>query len=261
MQKFYPKTEAEIEIMRQGGRRLTRIKKALFDKVAVGTSAAEIEVLANELIKKEGAEASFKKVPGYSWATCVNVNAGLVHGIPKPEVIFKKGDVVSVDFGVYWQGFHTDCSFSRALSALPETKKFLKVGRQALKAAIAQAKAGNRIYDISAAIESTVKKAGFSPIRALVGHGVGRQLHEEPAIPCFVPPDGGKPAGREESMVIPEGATLAIEVMYARGLPDLVQETDGWTISSRDGKITALFEETVAVTKDGPQVLTGPVFW
>ena len=254
MKKFYPKTEKEIEIMRKCGEKLGRVKKALFAAVKVEASAEEIETLANNLIKEEKAEASFKKVPGYHWATCVNINQGLVHGIPRKGLVFKDKDVISVDFGVYFQGFHTDCSFTKGLNPLPETESFLETGRAAMVAAIARAKAGNRIYDISEVIQDTVEKGGCFPIRALVGHGVGRELHEEPAIPCFVP---GK---KEESLEIPVGATLAIEVMYTLGSPDLVREEDGWTISTRDGKISALFEETVAVGKGGPEVLTGPVF-
>lgn len=254
MDKFEIKSVEEIKIMAECGEKLSRVKKALFDKVDSGISAYDIEILADKLIKKEGAEASFKKVPGYSWATCVNVGAGLVHGIPKKEIVFKDGDLVSVDLGLYYKGFHTDCSFSKGINPDSVTVKFLKAGKDALEKAIDSARVGNRIYDISKAIESTIGAAGYNPVRALVGHGVGRNLHEDPQIPCFVP------GGRGESMEIPEGATLAIEVMYALGSPDLVQESDGWTISTRDGKISALFEETVAVRKDGPQVITGPVF-
>ncbi len=250
MHKFYTKSKDEIEIMAECGQKLARIKKALFEKTAEGVSAWEIEELAVKLIKEEGAEASFKKVPGYSWVTCVNVNAGLVHGIPKKEIIFKKGDVVSVDLGLYFKGFHTDCSFSKGIDVDSKTEKFLEVGREALKKAIVATVAGNRVYNISEAIEKTIVSAGYKSIRALVGHGVGRRLHEDPQIPCFLP------GPKEESMEIPEGATFAIEVMYALGSPDLVQEEDGWTIATQDGKITALFEETVAVVGGRPKVLT-----
>lgn len=251
MNKFHAKSKEEIEIMAECGSKLARVKKALFEKVGEGVSAWDIEELAVKLIKKEGAEASFKKVPGYSWATCVNVNAGLVHGIPKKEIIFKNGDIVSVDLGLYFKGFHTDCSFSKGLNVDSEVEGFLRVGRDALKKAIEETKVGNRTYDISEAIEKTIKSAGFSPIKALTGHGVGRELHEDPQIPCFVPGE------KEESMIIPEGATYAIEVMYALGSPDLVQEEDGWTIATQDGKISALFEETIAVVCGRPKVLTG----
>jgi methionyl aminopeptidase len=250
MYKFYIKTKEEIEIIRECGQKLAKIKKVLFAKVGEGVKADEIETLASELIKKERAEASFKRVPGYSWATCVNVNAGLVHGIPQKEIVFKKRDIVSVDLGLLYKSFNTDCSFTKGIEVSPESVRFLKAGREALEKAIQAARTGNRIYDISEAIEKTITSYGYSPIRALVGHGVGKNLHEDPPIPCFLP---GK---KEESMLIPDGAVLAIEVMYALGKPDLVRESDGWTISTRDGKISALFEETVAVTKDGPMVLT-----
>ncbi len=152
MDKFYTKSRDEIEIMGQCGQKLARIKKPLFEKVAEGVSAWDIEELAVGLIKKEGAEASFKKVPGYSWATCVNINAGLVHGIPKKEVVFKNGDVVSVDLGLYFGGFHTDCSFSKGIDVDSDTEKFLEVGRKALINAFGVTMVGNRVYDISEAI-------------------------------------------------------------------------------------------------------------
>lgn len=250
MHKFYTKSKEEIEIMGQCGQKLAGVKKALFEKVTEGVSAWDIEELAVDLIEKEGAEASFKKVPGYLWATCVNINAGLVHGIPKKEIVFKKGDVVSVDLGLYFKSFHTDCSFSKGINVDSKTEKFLEVGREALKKAIEEVKVGNRVYDISGVIEETVKSGEFSPIKALTGHGVGRELHEDPPIPCFVP------GARGESIEIVEGATFAIEVMYAMGNPDLVQEGDGWTIVTQDGKISALFEETVAVVGGRPKVLT-----
>jgi methionyl aminopeptidase len=244
------KTSEEIKIMAEGGAKLGRVKDALGAAVDEGVRASEIEKLAVDLIQKEGAEASFKLVPGYSWATCVNVNSGLVHGIPKEEVVFKKGDVVSVDVGIYFKGFHTDTSLTVGVSPSQDVENFLKVGKATLEVAIAQAKPGNHIYNISKAIEDGVTKAGYSAIRALVGHGVGRELHEEPHIPCFVP-------GRiEDSPKITSGMVLAIEVMYALGSPEVVQLSDGWTIGMRDGKISGLFEETVAVMESGPQVLT-----
>lgn len=244
------KTSEEIKIMAEGGAKLARVKNALGDAVGEGVRASEIEKLAVDLIQKEGAEASFKLVPGYSWATCVNVNAGLVHGIPKEDIVFKKGDVVSVDVGIYFKGFHTDTSLTVGVNPSQDVENFLKVGKKTLEAAIAKAKPGNYVYDISKAIEDGVTKGGYSAIRALVGHGVGRELHEEPQIPCFVP-------GRiEDSPKITFGMVLAIEVMYALGSPEVVQLPDGWTIGMRDGKISGLFEETVAVMESGPQVLT-----
>jgi len=244
------KSKDDIKVMIEGGKRLRDIKKRLFETVRAGISAYEIETLATELIKKTGGKPSFKMVSGYKWSTCVNVNAGLVHGIPKKDIVFAKGDLVSVDVGLFYKGFHTDTSFSKGIDLSTKNKKFFDCGRLALKKAISQAKKGKRIYDISSAIEEVVVSSGYVPVRALVGHGVGRELHEEPLIPCV---RFGK---RENSPEIVDGMTIAIEVMYVMGSEKLVQETDGWTISTSDGKISALFEETVAVTPDGPLVIT-----
>jgi len=244
------KSPSEIEIMAEGGKMLSSVNKGLKRAIKAGVSAWDIETLANELIKKEGGEPSFKKVEGYSWATCVNLNDGIVHGIPKKDMVFKSGDVVSVDCGVFYKGFHTDSSVSVAIEPGDDLKKFMKAGMDSLKSAISKARVGNRIYDISEAMEKTLRSVGLNPVKALVGHGVGRELHEDPQIPCLA---YGK---REDSPLIEEGMVFAIEAMYTKGSPDLVLESDGWTISTSDGKISGLFEETVAITKKGPQILT-----
>lgn len=244
------KTGAEIAIMAEGGKKLGRVKNALASAVKIGGSAAEIEALAQKLIKEEGAEVSFDKVPGYHWATCITVNEGLVHGIPIKSLVFKKGDIVSIDVGVYFKGFHTDTSITVGLEVNTETERFLNIGKQALANAISKARAGNYLYEISKTIEDTIESAGYTTIKALVGHGVGRELHEDPQIPCFVP-------GRiEDSTKLKSGMVLAIEVMYAAGRDGVEVLRDGWTIAMRDGKISGLFEETVAVTNGGPKVLT-----
>lgn len=244
------KTDEEIKIMAEGGAKLGRIKNALALAVKEGVTAAEIEELANELIKKEGAEASFKKVPGYRWATCINVNEGLVHGIPGKNIVFKKGDLVKIDVGLYFKGFHTDTSVSVGIDPSAENQRFLNVGKEALAKAIKRARVGGRIFDISEAIEETVEGGGYTTIKALVGHGVGRELHEDPQIPCFLP------GRKEDSQEIQKGMVLAIEVMYTQGSDKVEVSEDGWTILMRDGKISALFEDTVAITSEGPKVLT-----
>jgi methionyl aminopeptidase len=248
---IFLKTPREIKIMTEGGKRLSRVKESLIREIKPGVNAYEIEILATRLILNEGCEPSFKMVPNYKWSTCVNVNKGVVHGIPKKEIIFKKGDIVSVDIGVYYRGFHTDTSFTLGIDLNNEKRKFLETGKKALDSAIDKARQGNKIYDISQAIELVVKKAGYSPIRALVGHGVGRNLHEDPQIPCFT-----DPKHYNVSPQIIEGMVLAIEVMYSKGSGEVSIEEDGWTISSSDGTITALFEDTIAVTKKDPLVLT-----
>lgn len=244
------KSKKDFQIMTEGGKKLARIKKALKDKIAEGVTAKEVEDLANELITEEGAKASFKMVPNYKWATCVNVNAGIVHGIPHESIVFKKGDVVSVDVGIFYQGFHTDTSFTVGVGVDKKTSKFIDGGKSTLQKAIKSARAGGKVYDISSTIENSLKELGYTPVKALVGHGIGRELHEDPHIPCFV--DGDRP----NSPDIVEGNAFAIEVMYTMGSHALKVEDDNWTISTRDGKMAALFEDTVFITENGPEVLT-----
>ncbi len=217
--------------------------------VQVGVSAYEIEELAVSLIEKSGGKSSFKMVPNYSWATCINVNEGVVHGIPKKTVVFSDGDVVSVDVGLFYKGFHTDTSFSVGLGVDKATERFLAVGRNALDKAIAEAKPGNHVVDISRQMQK-VEDHGYGVIKSLVGHGVGRELHEEPQIPCY---DFGDELPNPK--LIP-GLVIAIEIMYTMGSPEITHAQDGWTIETRDAKISALYEETVAITKNGPLVLT-----
>ncbi len=251
MKGFEIKTSEDIKKMQEGGAKLSLIKKELANAVSVGVSAYEIEELALKLIEESGGEASFKMVPRYHWATCINVNEGIVHGIPKKDLIFSQGDVVSIDVGLFYKGFHTDTSISVLIGKDIKKQQMLEAGQNALTKAIAEAKVGNFVYDISSSIEKAITGAGYTPVRALVGHGVGRNLHEEPAIPCFTV---GK---RQNTPQLPDGATIAIEVMYTQGSADLVLEEDGWTIATSDGKISALYEDTVAVTKNGPVNLTG----
>lgn len=250
MTSINTKTSEEIRIMTEGGEKLARIKKELKKKMKIGVSAHEIEKLAVSLIKKTGGKPSFKMVPGYSWATCVSVNKGVVHGIPKKEIVFKNGDLISVDLGLYYKGFHTDSSFSVVIGKNKEKEKFLSTGKKALKAAIDQVKVGNRIYDISKAIEDVITKDKLNPIKALVGHGIGKKLHEDPKIPCFLKEE------REKTPEIKEGNVFAIEVMYTNGRNEIIVEEDRWTISTKDGSLAGLFEETVVATKKGPLVLT-----
>jgi methionyl aminopeptidase len=244
------KTSEEIQIMREGGQKLARVRDSLYDMVDKGVSAADIEKRAVELIQEEGAEASFKKVPDYHWATCVNVDDGVVHGIPHSEIVFRDGNVVSVDLGIYYKGFHTDTALTKQIGNNQETETFLQNGQESLKKAIAAAIVGNVVGDISHAMQSELVKHDLNPIKALTGHGVGKELHEDPMVPCYVS------GTRDEKVKLVAGMTLAIEVMYTTGKGDIVLEDDGWTLSTKDGKISALFEETIVVTPDGPLILT-----
>ena len=244
------KTDQEIAVMREGGKKLSVIKKKLKGEVKPGVSSLEIENLATKLIKESGSVPSFKMVPGYKWSTCVNINEGVVHGIPKDTVIFKKGDIVSVDVGLYFKGFHADSAFTSSIDGTLGDDKFLETGKKALNKAISSVKVGKTIGDISKSIEEVIRGEGYSPIESLTGHGVGRELHEAPYVPCFV-------SGSEsEKVQIREGIALAIEVMYCYGSPELEIEEDGWTIRTKNGKMAALFEETVALDSRGRIVLT-----
>lgn len=247
---IYPKTPEEIKIMKQGGKKLAKVKEVLLAMIRPGVRPIELEEKAEETIARLGAEASFKKVKGYNWATCINVNEGVVHGIPN-NIPFQEGDLVSCDVGVYYKGFHTDSAFTVGVGQISEGKKrFLEAGRHAQDEALKKVRAGNRVSDISKAINDTVRSYGYSPVYDLTGHGVGRNLHEEPFIPCFW--DKNSPPGD----LIPEGAVLAVEVIYTAGSPKLVLSGDGWTINTKDGKIAGLFEETIAVLSDAPMILT-----
>lgn len=252
MKKIQIKTESEIRIIKEGGKRLEFVKETLREKILPGISAFEIDKLAFELIKKQNALPSFPMVPNYSWATCINVNDGIVHGIPHESLIFKENDIVSVDVGLFYEGFHTDTSFSVLLGEDKYKSWFLNIGQEALNLAIKKAQIGNYVFDISSAIESVLTKNNLTPIEDLVGHGVGKDLHEDPPIPCFT-----RGQVREKTPQILPGMVFAIEVMYKEyGSPKIVLAKDGWTIATGDGKISALFEETVIVEKSGPFVAT-----
>lgn len=246
----------QIEAMTIGGAMLGRVRKALYDFTQVGVSPKQIEYKARQLIKAEGGELSFTKVPGYRWATCINLNDGVVHGIPGSEVPLKSGDLVTVDVGVYYRGYHTDAAFSKVVGeSTPAKDRFLKAGMEGLQNAIASVKAGGRIGDISEAMESTLTKYGYHATRELTGHGVGKELHEEPMISNVVT------SPREKTPVMVVGQTLAIEIIYVEGKPGLVLEADGWTISTKDGTLSAVLEETVVVTQDGCSILTTPTLF
>lgn len=240
----------KIEAMRKGGKILFEVKEKAKAMIKPGVTAYEIDKVVDDGIKARGASPSFKTVSGYDWATCVNVNEGVVHGIPKKSTVFKKGDLVSVDLGVLYKGFHTDSAFTVLLGSDNEKEKFLKIGRDAVSAGIKSAKVGNKIGDISRSIEKVLKSNGVNPIWSLTGHGVGEKLHEKPLIPNYVA------GSKDEKVDIINGMTLAIEVMYTKGSGNVKLDDDGWTLYSDDGKITALLEETVAVTSDGSVILT-----
>lgn len=235
--------------MREGGAALGKIKADLQDFVKIGTTFEAIEDKAQSLIKKAGMEPSFSTVPGYHWATCVMKNDEVCHGIPKGKRV-QDGDIITIDIGLINKGYHLDTTITFPVGTVSEeTREFLEIGKKSLENAIAQAKVGNSVYDISFAMEKPLKRKGYGVVFQLTGHGVGEALHMEPAIPC-------SPSKSDKKIKLYEGQTLAIENMYTMGSPVLEEAEDGWTYVTVDGSLSGMFEETVLVTKDGPQVLT-----
>ncbi|MDP3948128.1 MAG: type I methionyl aminopeptidase [bacterium] len=244
----------ELKLIRESGRIASCALKRAMKSIEVGVTGIEVDKAVTEEIYKKGGDLSYKTVPGYKHGTCITVNEQVVHGIPTDRK-FENGDVVSVDLAVMYKGWHTDCAWSVLVNQQEtedreqlERTKFLKVGEAALRDGIAQAIDGNRVGDISAAIQVKVEGSGYSVVRSLVGHGVGRSLHEDPEIPGFG--EAGK------GSVLKSGMSLAIEVIFTAGSPDVRLEEDGWTFSSSDGSLGGLFEMTVIVGKKEPEVLT-----
>lgn len=246
------KTSQEIEIMKTGGHMLAETLFAVLKEVKPGVSELEIDKMAEEKILSLGGEPGFKKVPGYHHTICISTNDVVVHGIPT-DYRFKKGDVVGIDCGVYYKGFHTDMAETVIAGGTTDKKgvdKFLKTGKIALERAIERAVIGNRVGNISQTIEQIVTGAGYGVVENLIGHGVGRDLHEDPEVPGMLFIDIGR------TPRLTEGMTIAVEIIYNMGSGEVVQDRDGWTIRSEDGSMSGLFERSLAITKDGPLILT-----
>jgi methionyl aminopeptidase len=247
------KTQEEIEIMRQGGKILSDVLWEVMAAVKPGVTELELDALADRLITEKGGKAAFKKVKGYRYATCISTNNVVVHGIPS-EYKLKDGDIIGVDCGVFYEGLNTDMSHSVRVGGEKgdEVDKFLKVGEKALEEAIKQAKIGNRIGHISQTIQRIVEEEnGYSIVRSLIGHGVGKKLHEDPEVP------GVLMDKIEKTPELKEGMTIAIEIIYNMGGPDVsFYSRDGWTIGTSDGSLSGLYERTVAITEKGPEILT-----
>ena len=246
------KTPQEIEIMKEGGKIAGAVREKVLAAAEPEISTLELDALAEKLILSAGGKPSFKGFEGFPFTTCINVNEGIVHGLPTKRKL-KVGDILTVDLGVLYKGLHTDTARtikvqSSKFKVQNSIGKFLETGREALDAAIEQCQVGKHVGDISCAIQTVIEKAGYNVTRELGGHGVGRKLHEPPFIPGF-----GQPG---EGPVLKEGMTLAIEVIYARGNGKIEVLNDGWTVVTVDGDTAGLFEHTVAVTKSGPIVLT-----
>lgn len=242
-----PRSEKELELMRKSGRITAAALKKVLQEVKVGVTGLELDKIAEEEINRLGGEPSFKTVPGYHHTICITFNEEVVHGLPTDRKI-QEGDVVSIDIGAVLQSWHTDSAWSVLVGQDQEKEKFLQVGREALKQGIDQAVEGNKIGDIASAIQRKVESSGYGVVRSLVGHGVGRDLHEEPEIPGF-----GR-AGK--GMELRAGMTLAIEVIYTQGNFEVVVDRDGWTISTADQSLSGLFEKSIVVGKTSAEILT-----
>lgn len=237
--------------MAESGKILAEVMKKVLAKAAVGITTLELDKYAEELILAAGGKPSFKMEKGYYFTTCMCVNDIVVHGIPS-DYKLQDGDIVGVDAGVVYKGWHSDASWTIQVETQDkEIQKFLETGRSALNKAIRECRPGKHIGDISKAIEDTVRGSGYSPVKQLVGHGIGRALHEDPEVPCYL-------RGRiENTPEIKTGMVLAVEVIYNRGeSPVVYGGDDGWTIVTRDNSPSGLFEHTVAITEKGPKVLT-----
>ncbi|HEC69074.1 MAG TPA: type I methionyl aminopeptidase [Candidatus Omnitrophica bacterium] len=243
------KTLQEIKLMRKLGKINSLIIKKLVRYARPGISAKDLEVQANILMEKFNVKPAFLGYKGFPSSLCISLNEELIHGVPSSRKIFKKGDLVSIDLGLYDGSFYSDCAYSFSIGRpLSLAKDLLRVGEAALKKAIAIIKPKIKIGDIGYTIQSFVERAGFCVVKKFVGHGVGKQLHEEPEVPNF-----GKPS---EGLELKEGMTLAIEPMLTLESPDVEILEDGWTVVSKDRNLCVHFEHTIAVTKKGCWVLT-----
>ena len=252
---IFLKTKAEIETMRTANRIVAEILAELRQRVRPGVTTAELDRLAGEMIVHHEAETAFKgytirngSVP-FPAHVCISLNHEIVHGIPSPQRVIKDGDVVSLDFGVVYGGFYGDAAVSFGVGEIDDSvRRLLDTTAASLQAGIDQACVGNRLGDVSAAVQSHAERAGYSVVREFVGHGVGRKLHEDPPVPNYGVPNRG--------VRLREGMVLAIEPMVNMGGAGVEMLDDGWTAVTKDGSLSAHFEHSVAVTADGPVVLS-----
>jgi methionyl aminopeptidase len=242
------KSAAEIEGMARAGALVHETLQLCAEHLEPGVSMIELDRIAEEHVVSNGGVPTSKGYKGYPAALCISPNAMVVHGIPT-EYRAQEGDLISVDLGVTLGGLVADSAVTLAVGEIdPEAQRLLDVCQEALAAGIEQARPGNHLSDISHAVQTVVEEAGFSVVRSLVGHGVGRRYHEDPQVPNFGPPGRGP--------VLQVGTTLAIEPMITAGSPDVYVHDDDWSISSVDASLAAHFEHTVAITAEGPRVLT-----
>jgi methionyl aminopeptidase len=243
------KSPQEIAIMQEAGRVVAAVLKALAEEARPGVKTSHLDDVAVDFLRKHGATASFLNYRGYPASVCVSINEEVVHGIPGQRTLVE-GDIVSLDFGAKLEGFHADAALTVGVGEIrPEAREIIEVTRSALHAGIAAAKTGNRLGDISAAIQEYVESRGSSVVREWVGHGIGRQLHEDPQVPNFGVPGEGP--------LLQKGMTVALEPMVNAGGWRTRVTDNGWTVVTDDGSLSAHFEHTIAIDEDGAKILTG----
>ncbi|HET7876893.1 MAG TPA: type I methionyl aminopeptidase [Methylomirabilota bacterium] len=243
------KSERELKHMRAAGRILADVKDRLKALVRPGITTKDIDAEAEAFILSKGAQSAFKGYRGYPATVCTSINDEVVHGIPSAKRRLREGNIIGLDLGCIVEGYYADCAVTLPVGAIPpRVQELLDVTRESLDKAIVQCRAGNRLGDVSHAVQSHCESHGFSVVRAFVGHGIGRQLHEEPQIPNF-----GE-AGRGPALKA--GMVLAIEPMVTMGSWEVRILDDRWTAVTVDGSLAAHFEDTIAITEDGPEVLT-----
>ena len=244
------KSPEEIAKMRKAGRVVAGTIDRVVAAVRPGIATAELDDVAEAYIKEQGATPSFKGYKGYPASICVSINDEVVHGIPSPKRVLAEGDILSLDFGAIWEGFHADSALTMFVGDPPsaEAEKLVRVTEEALEAGISQIGPGARLSDVGAAVQQVAEGAGFSVVREYVGHGIGRNLHEDPQIPNYGEPGRGP--------VIKPGLVVAVEPMVNLGGWETRVLADDWTVVTEDGSLSAHFEHTIAVTEDGREVLT-----
>jgi methionyl aminopeptidase len=252
------KTQSELEKMRAAGMLVHDVLKALEAMTVEGVTTLDLEIAAEKMIRDAGARPAFKNyfVPAvgqrYKYVLCTSVNDEIVHGLPSDKRVLKSGDIVSIDTGAELNGYFGDSALTVPIGQVtPQIKRLLEVTKESLERAIEQVRPGNRLFDVCGAVERYVVTNGFGIIREYVGHGIGTQLHEEPQVPNYVDRNHENPR-------LKEGMVLAIEPMISAGKPDTKVGSDKWTAKTKDGSYSAHFEHCVAVTADGPWVLTRP---
>lgn len=242
------KQPAEIDRIRDSNRIVAEVLAALQERVKAGVTTLELDRISEEMVLRKGAKPAFKGYRGYPFSLCASVNDEIIHGLPSARVLVE-GDIVGLDFGVYYKGYYGDAAITVPVGKIPpETGSLLKTTEESLALAIAQARPGNRVGDISAAVQSHVEAAGYSVVRDFVGHGIGRNLHEEPQVPNYGVKGRGTP--------LRVGMVLAIEPMVNAGTCKVKMRSDGWTAVTADGALSAHFEHTVAITEKGPEILS-----